>query len=103
MGIILGLFTVFTFYLLGTRPYRCQFSNLLLFILSCTFLVDSFVLLLKISGLKSALFVDNYFYGLLTLINGFGWFLVVAFLLLMLMVRAKWPLDKEQVMKAIEG
>ena len=103
MGVILAAFAVFTFYLLGTRPYRCQFSNLILFILSCTFVVNSFVLLLKISGLKSALFVDNYFYGLLTLINGFGWFLVFAFLLLILVIRSKWPLDKEQVLKAIEG
>ena len=103
MGVILGAFAVFTFYILGTRPYRCQFSNLLIFILSCTFLVTCFVLLLKISGLKSALFVDNYFYGLLTLINGFGWFLVVAFILLILITRATWPLEKEHVLKAIDG
>jgi hypothetical protein len=61
------------------------------------------VLLLKISGLKSALFVDNYFFGLLILINGFGWFLVLAFLCLIIAVKAKWPLDKDQVMQAING
>jgi hypothetical protein len=103
MGLILGFFSVFTFYIMFTRPYRCQFSNLLIFILSCIFVVDSFVLLLKISGLKSALFVDNYFFGLLILINGFGWFLVVAFLGLMIAVKGKWSLDKEQVLQAING
>jgi len=101
MGIILGLFSVFTLYLMATRPYRCQFSNILLFTLSCTFVVNTFVLQLKISGLKSALFVDNYFYNLLILINGFGWFLVLAFLLMMLLIRAKWPIDKDMVIKAI--
>ena len=75
----------------------------MIFVLSCIFVVDSFVLLLKISGLKSALFVDNYFFGLLVLINGFGWFLVVACLCLMIAVKAKWSLDKEQVLSAING
>jgi len=65
--------------------------------------VKTFVLLLKISGLKSALFVDNYFFGLLALINGFGWFLVVALLCLMIAVRAKWSMDSEQVLSAING
>jgi len=103
MGLILGLFALFTFYILFTRPYRCQFSNLLVFVLSCIFLVKTFVLLLKISGLKSALFVDNYFFGLLALINGFGWFLVVALLCLVIAVRAKWSMDSEQVLSAING
>ena len=97
IGIILGLFTVFTAYIIGTRPYRCVFSNILLFVLSAIMLVNTFVLLLKKSGLKSALFVDNFFYGLLILINGFGWFLVAAFLLFIIAIKRKWPVDKEMI------
>jgi len=88
IGLVLALFTIFTFYVLGTRPYRSGFSNILLVLLSGIYMILTFVLLLKETGLKSALFVDNYFYGLLILINGFGWFLVAAMLLFMLVVRA---------------
>ena len=94
IGLILGLFTIFAAYVIGTRPYRDMFSNVLLMLLSSMFVILCFVLLLKETGFKSALFVDNYFYGLLILINGFGWFLVVAFLGFMIAVKSKWPLDK---------
>lgn len=101
MGIILGLFTLYLAYVIGTRPYRCQFSNILMFIITSSLVVTCFVLMLKVSGLKSALFVDNYFYGLLILINGFGWFLVLAFLLLIVALKRRWPLDKDGAQKAI--
>jgi hypothetical protein len=103
IGLVLALFTVFTAYVVGTRPYRSGFSNILVSLLSSMYVILCFVLLLKETGMKSALFVDNYFYGLLILINGFGWFLVAAFLLFMLAVKARWPLDKQQVEKAIQG
>lgn len=103
IGLVLGIFTIFMFYVLGTRPYRSGFSNILLALLTGMFMIFTFVLLLKETGMKSALFVDNYFYGLLILINGFGWFLVFALLIFMIVISAKWPLDKQQVEKAIQG
>lgn len=103
MGLILALFAIFTFYIMATRPYRCQFSNLLVFLLCCTQLVNCFVLLLKISGLKSALFVDTYFYFLLILINGFGWFLALSLLLLSFALKQAWPVTKSLAKEAILG
>lgn len=103
IGIILGLFTVFTAYIIGTRPYRCMFSNILLFLLSAIMLVNTFVFLLKKTGMKSALFVDNYFYGLLILINAFGWFLVAVFMMFLVAIKRKWPVDKETIAKAVAG
>lgn len=46
--------------------------------------------------MRSALFVDTYFFGLLALINGFGWFLVLILILFIIAVKGKWPMDKEQ-------
>ncbi len=36
MGLILAIFVIFTLYIMATRPYRCLFSNILVFILSAT-------------------------------------------------------------------
>ena len=103
IGLIMGSFAVFTGYLLATMPYRCKYTNLLVFLLSTTQLVNTFVLLLKISGLKSALFVDRYYYYLLILINGFGWFLSLASLLLAFMLKGRWPVDREIAKSGIAG
>ena len=68
-----------------------------------TQLVNTFSLLLKLSGLKSALFVDTYYYYLLILINGFGWFLSFASLLLAYSLKARWPVDREVAKSGIAG
>ena len=103
IGLIMGLFALFTGYILATRPYRCQYTNLLVFILTATQLVNAFVLLLKITGLKSALFVDTYYYYLLILINGFGWFLAFACMMLAFALKGKWPVDRDLAKSAIAG
>jgi hypothetical protein len=36
IGLIMAFFALFTGYIMATRPYRCQWSNLLVFILSAT-------------------------------------------------------------------
>jgi hypothetical protein len=59
--------------------------------------------LLKVTGLKSALFVDTYYYYLLILINGFGWFLTFAALLLAFALKARWPVDRELAKKTVAG
>lgn len=87
LAIVVGLFAIFLFYVLVTRPYRCMHSNLLLFMLTTTVLATSFLLLCKETGLKSALFVESYFYGLLIIVNAFCWFIVLAFLLLLAIIR----------------
>ena len=103
VGIILAAFVLLTGYVMFSRPYRCPFSNILLFTFCCLFTLNLFILLLKRSGLRSALFVDNYFYGLLTLVNGFGWFLILVFILFMVIIRKRWPLDLDVVCDAIKG
>jgi len=99
----MGLFALFTGYILATRPYRCQFTNLLVFLLTATQLVNTFVLMLKITGLKSALFVDTYYYYLLILINGFGWFLALCSIILAYVVKGKWPVDRDVAKSGIAG
>lgn len=103
IGLIMALFAIFLGYIMLTRPYRCQYTNLLVFLLAATQLVNTFVLLLKISGLKSALFVDTYYYYVLILINGFGWFLVLAAILLALALKGKWPVDRDIAKQGIAG
>jgi hypothetical protein len=103
LGLVLALMVAFELYIGFSRPYRCTYSNMLAFILNSTLIVTTFVLVMRSGGMKSALFVDNYFYGLLTLINGFGWFLALVVALFVVSVKARWPLDKEGVQKAIVG
>ena len=97
----MGVMTLFVFYIIATRPYRDFHSNMLILLLSCTILVNSFLLLLKKGGLKSALFVDNYFYGLLIVINTIFWVGIASYLILILLTKAKWPTTREHVLKTI--
>ena len=65
--------------------------------------MNTFVLLLKITGLKSALFVGNYYYYLLILINGFGWFLALSAILMAFALKGRWPVDREIAKKGLAG
>jgi hypothetical protein len=102
-GLVMAVFGALSLLVVVTRPYRCGVSNAILLILSITMAANCFMFIFKKSGMRSALFVDNYFTVLLLLLNGFGWFLVLILLLFALAVRQKWPLDKEQAQKGILG
>lgn len=102
-GVLLGIFALYLLYAVASRPYRSGPSNALLIGLLGVLTMNCFMLLLKLSGLKSALFVDSYFYYLLMLVNATGWFLIMAFLLSLLCARDKWSLDKEQVALAVQN
>jgi len=103
LGLVLALLVAFELYIGFSRPYRDGFSTLLVFVLNSTMVVTVFVLVMRAGGMKSALFVDNYFYGLLALINGFGWFLALLVCLFAVAVKARWPLDRDGVQKAVNG
>ncbi len=103
LGIITGMFAVLALYTILLRPYRSVHSNIVLFVLSSVLLVTCFLLLLKKTGLNSAIFVEDYFYGMLIIVNGFGWFILLAFILLILQTRRQWPVTKETIMKEIQG
>ena len=103
IGLMVGILAVILFYTIFVRPYRCLHSNVLLFLLSTVLLATAFLLMLKKGGLKSALFVESYFYGLLLTVNVFSWVLILAYLGLLKLTRRKWPLIKESVIKAIAG
>ena len=87
LGIITGMFAILALYTILLRPYRSVHSNIVLFVLSSVLLVTCFLLLLKKTGLNSAIFVEDYFYGMLIIVNGFGWFILLAFILLILQTR----------------
>eukprot|EP00347_Sterkiella_histriomuscorum_P019077 403343044 len=103
IAITVGLLTIFMFYIILARPYRCMHSNILMFMLTVTLLATSFLLLMKKGGMKSALFVESYFYGLLIVVNAFCWFMIVCFLILLLIIKGSWGTNKDKVMKAISG
>lgn len=103
IGITVGLLAIYLFYIIATRPFRSNHSNLLALACSLPVLATSFLLLLKKGNLKSALFVEQYFYGLLMVVNSFCWFLIFCFLILLVIVKGKWSVHKERVMKAIQG
>ena len=93
--------TLFVFYVIATRPYRSFHSNMLLLLLSTTIVVNSFLLLLKKGGLKSALFVDNYFYGLLIVVNTIFWVAIASYIILIILTKSRWPTTRELVLKSI--
>ena len=95
VGIILAIFAIMAIYTFGARPYRCQVSNILVFVLSIIMVGNCFVLLLKMSGFRSSIFVDTYFYNVLILLNAFGWFLVFAFILFAIVIKKGWPLNRD--------
>ena len=103
LGIVVALLALFDIYVLLMRPYRCMLSNILLFMLNTAVLITAFLLMLKRSGLKSALFTDNYFYGLLIIVNALLWVIIASFFLLLIFTKRKWVTTKESVLKAIQG
>lgn len=94
---------VIIFYTIFVRPYRCMHSNVLLFMLSVSLLVTAFLLMLKKGGLKSALFIEDYFYGMLIIVNTLCWVLITAYLLLLYKTQRRWPVTKETVIKSVTG
>ena len=66
-------------------------------------LVTAFLLMLAKLQLKSALFVSKYFYTLLIFVNAFGWFLIIAFLVFIIVTKRRWPVTKETVMEKTQG
>lgn len=62
MSFLSAIFLCLFLYALGARPYRNSHSNAVFIGLNLAISLTAFELTMKISGFKSTLFVDKYFY-----------------------------------------
>lgn len=88
---------------LGARPYRHSHTNAIFIALSFCMALVSFELMMKISGFKSTLFVDKYFFWMQLIQGGFIWFMISVYLLLLLLTKSRWNVNKDFVAEFTGG
>jgi hypothetical protein len=76
MGTLQLMFLIILFLALAARPYRNVHSNVIFIALSILFSLITFELNMKVSGFKSTLFVDKYFYAMQMIQNAFFWVMI---------------------------
>lgn len=85
------------------RPYRSFSSNILYILCLISFLAMVIMMYMKVQGYRQSIFLDKYFFMLTFFLSGFLWFLVLLWILIILIARQKWGLDKAAVMDLTEG
>lgn len=97
------LVIILTVHVLMARPYRNFSTNVLYILCLISFFAMILMMYMKVGGYKQSIFIDKYFFLLTFFLSGFMWFLVICALLLILITRQKWCLDKQVVMDLTEG
>ena len=80
-----------------SRPYRETGTNIILIILSVTFVVIGFEMQMKINGYNTDLFSDKYFFWMQLLQSAFFWFVIFVFNMSLLLMGDKWNVTKEYI------
>ena len=93
--IIMIVWLCFTLFI---RPYRCSSSNFLYSISQVAVVMQVIFISMKISGFEQSIFVDKHFFELTTILNSFIWFLIFTAVLMIYLIRVKWPVNKEQIL-----
>ena len=94
---------VFCIHILTTRPYRTFSTNMLYILSMISFTIMLSLMYMKVQGYEQSVFIDKYFFLLTLFLSGFLWFMVVLFLLYILVMRHKWPLDYRTVKDLTDG
>ena len=103
MGALQLLFFVILFLALAARPYRNVHSNVINIALSMLFALITFELNMKVSGFKSTLFVDKYFYAMQLIQNLFFWVMIGVYTYLIYKSKANWMVDKDFINNVTAG
>ena len=94
---------VFTIHVLTTRPYRTFSTNMFYILGMIAFSIMLALMYMKVQGYEQSVFIDKYFYLLTLFLSGFLWFMVALFLVYILAMRHKWPLDYQTVKDLTDG
>jgi len=103
MGLVQALFLLLLLLSLVARPYRNAHTNLINVCLNLLFSLVAFELNLKITGFKSTLFVDKYFFGMQVLESVFVWFTVFVYIILIYRIKATWNVNKAYISEVTAG
>ena len=103
MSFLAFIFLFLFLYALGARPYRNSHSNAVFIGLNLCMSLTAFELMMKISGFKSTLFVDKYFYWMQLVQGTFIWFMIAVFLLLLLLTNSRWDVNKDFIIDFTGG
>lgn len=85
------------------RPYRCASSNFLYAITQCAVVMQVIFISMKVAKFEQSIFVDKHFFELTTILNSFIWFLIFTAVLMIYLIRIKWPVNKDQILQVTEG
>ena len=86
-----------------TRPYR-SFSTNGIYVLGLSSIIVQLIFIQAIvKKVENALFIDRYYMYTSSVLNGFGWFLVMAVFIMLIILKAKWPIDKQFCYDIMDG
>ena len=86
-----------------SRPYR-SFSTNILYTIAMTGLTQQLIFVaMKVSDYQQPIFIDKYFFFLTAVLNGLFLFIIALFVMFLLIVQTKWPVDKKVVEDLVEG
>jgi len=86
-----------------TRPYRALSTNGIYILGLGSIIVQLIFIQAIVKKVENALFIDRYYMYTSSVLNGFGWFLVMCIFIMLLILKSKWPVDKEFCYDIMDG
>lgn len=97
-----GILVFFTLYCYVSRPYRSEWTNVILCLGMAGLSMQVILIQCIVSGYEQSIFIDRYFYTLTAILNGFCWGFIGLVLLFCFCSNRQWPLTKKGVLRMVE-
>jgi hypothetical protein len=103
VNLVIILVTFLAVGVLITIPYR-SFSTNGIYVLGLSSIIVQLIFIQAIvKKVENALFIDRYYMYTSSVLNGFGWFLVLCIFVMLFILKTKWPVDKEFCYDIMDG
>ena len=97
------LVIAFTVFITMSRPYRSMTTNIVYIIAMVAVTQQLVFISMKVSDYQQPIFIDKYFFFLTAVLNGLFVFLMMLFIMFLIIVQVKWPVDRKVVDDLVEG
>jgi hypothetical protein len=103
INVVIILVVFLSLGVLITIPYR-SFSTNGIYILGLSSIIVQLIFIQAIvKKVENALFIDRYYMYTSSVLNGFGWFLVLCIFVMLFILKTHWPVDKEFCYDIMDG